>query len=119
MALQGTTFFILVFFIDNLKFNLNDRQEIENDERRISQSQDLIKEKAKIANSKETQPIVVDSLYKKYPNGFVAIKDNTFVVEKGETFGLLGPNGAGKSTTFNILTAAIPKTHGKVMLDGF
>jgi ATP-binding cassette, subfamily A (ABC1), member 3 len=48
----------------------------------------------------------------------VAIRDNSFVVEKGETFGLLGPNGAGKSTTFNVLTAAIPKTHGKVMLNG-
>lgn len=31
---------------------------------------------------------------------------------------MLGPNGAGKSTTFNILTAAIPKTSGKVMLHG-
>ena len=28
MALQGTIFFILVMFVDNLKFNLNDRQEI-------------------------------------------------------------------------------------------
>jgi ATP-binding cassette subfamily A (ABC1) protein 3 len=31
----------------------------------------------------------------------------------------LGPNGAGKSTTFNILTAAIPKTLGKVSLNNF
>lgn len=51
-------------------------------------------------------PVIVDSLYKKFPNGYVAIKDNSFCVEVGETFGLLGPNGAGKSTTFNILTAA-------------
>ena len=58
----------------------------------------------------------MDSLYKKFPNGYVAIKDNSFSVEFGETFGLLGPNGAGKSTTFNILTAADSKTHGKVKL---
>jgi ABC-type multidrug transport system ATPase subunit len=61
-------------------------------------------------------PIVVDSLYKKYPNGFVAVKDNSFCVDAGETLGLLGPNGAGKSTTFNILTAADSKTHGIVKL---
>lgn len=31
---------------------------------------------------------------------------------------LLGPNGAGKSTTFNIMTAAIPKTSGSIKLQG-
>lgn len=61
----------------------------------------------------------MNDLYKKYPNGFVAVRDNSFIIEKGETFGLLGPNGAGKSTTFNILTAAIPKTFGSVKLHGF
>ena len=59
---------------------------------------------------------MVDKLYKKYPNGYVSIKDNSFIVEEGETFGLLGPNGAGKSTTFNILTAALAKTHGSIKL---
>ena len=87
-------------------------------EKNLVQSEDLLKEKAKIREINQTKPIIVDSLYKKYPNGFVAIRDNSFIVDKGETFGLLGPNGAGKSTTFNILTAAIPKTHGKVMLHG-
>ena len=63
-------------------------------------------------------PIVIDKLYKKFTNGFVAIKDNSFIVEEGQTFGLLGPNGAGKSTTFNILTAAEAKTYGNVKLLG-
>jgi ABC-type multidrug transport system ATPase subunit len=63
-------------------------------------------------------PIIVNSLYKKFPNGYVGIKNNSFSVELGETFGLLGPNGAGKSTTFNILTAADSKTHGTVKLLG-
>lgn len=49
----------------------------------------------------------------------MAVRDNSFLIQKGETFGLLGPNGAGKSTTFNILTAAIPKTYGTVTLNGF
>jgi ABC-type multidrug transport system ATPase subunit len=55
-------------------------------------------------------------LYKKYGNGFLAIRNNSFSVRKGEIFGLLGPNGAGKSTTFNIVTAAIPKTSGDVKI---
>jgi ABC-type multidrug transport system ATPase subunit len=63
-------------------------------------------------------PIVVDRLFKKFPNGYVGIKNNSFSVEAGETFGLLGPNGAGKSTTFNILTAADSKTYGTVKLLG-
>lgn len=62
------------------------------------------------------KPIVVEHLYKKYPNGYTAIKDNSFLVNEGEIFGLLGPNGAGKSTTFNIATAALPKTSGKVKI---
>ena len=80
MAIQGILFFTLVFIIDNLKFNLDDRQELDYNERRVSQTQDLIKEKAKIAQGGARQPIIVDSLYKKYPNGFIAIKDNSFVV---------------------------------------
>jgi ATP-binding cassette subfamily A (ABC1) protein 3 len=55
-------------------------------------------------------------LYKKYSNGFIAIRDNSFSVKKGEIFGLLGPNGAGKSTTFNIVTAALSKTSGTVKI---
>jgi ABC-type multidrug transport system ATPase subunit len=55
-------------------------------------------------------------LFKKYNNGFTAIKDNSFSVKKGEIFGLLGPNGAGKSTTFNIVTAALSKTSGTVKI---
>jgi len=49
----------------------------------LQQSEDLIREKAKIRDLKETQPIIVDSLYKKYPNGFVAVRDNSFTVENG------------------------------------
>lgn len=63
-------------------------------------------------------PIKIDRLNKIYGNGHVAVRDNSFSVRKGEIFGLLGPNGAGKSTTFNIATAALPKTSGSVKLFG-
>ena len=61
-------------------------------------------------------PIKVDHLTKIYGNGNIAIRNNSFSVPEGEIFGLLGPNGAGKSTSFNIITAAVPKTNGSVQL---
>ena len=59
-------------------------------------------------------PIRIENLTKIYGNGYMAIRSNSFTVKQGEIFGLLGPNGAGKSTTFNIITAALPKTSGSV-----
>lgn len=35
-------------------------------------------------------------MWKRYDNGFIAIKDTNFGIKKGEILGLLGPNGAGK-----------------------
>jgi len=61
-------------------------------------------------------PIKVQNLVKVYDNGYTAVRDVTFGVSPGQIFGLLGPNGAGKSTTFNIMTAAIPKSGGSVQL---
>ena len=57
--------------------------DLDSDEKKVNQSEDLIKEKTKIRELKETQPIIVDSLYKKYPNGYVAVRDNSFTVENG------------------------------------
>lgn len=69
-------------------------------------------------NSVEQGPIRVSHLSKAYGNGKVALRDNSFAVGEGEIFGLLGPNGAGKSTSFNIITAALPKSNGSVQLFG-
>lgn len=46
--------------------------------------------------------IEVKNLTKKF-NGFTAVDDISFEVNKGELFGFLGPNGAGKTTTINTL----------------
>jgi len=45
-----------------------------------------------------------------------AVKEVSFVVEKGEVFSLLGPNGAGKTTTMRIITGYMPPTKGKVYI---
>ncbi len=48
-----------------------------------------------------------------------AVKNISFEVEKGETFGFLGPSGAGKSTTQGILTGLLKLQSGEVNVAGY
>nr|QUF59426.1 ATP-binding cassette transporter Abca2 [Brachionus angularis] len=52
----------------------------------------------------------------KAKNEFVAVKNLSFGVPKGECFGLLGVNGAGKTTTFKMLTTDLSPTDGNIYL---
>ena len=49
---------------------------------------------------------------------FVAVKDVSFHVEKGEIFGYLGANGAGKSTTIRMLCGLLEPSGGSAMVAG-
>ncbi|HEX9935930.1 MAG TPA: ATP-binding cassette domain-containing protein [Longimicrobium sp.] len=46
--------------------------------------------------------VVIQHLWKTYPNGTTALRDVSLTIPPG-MFGLLGPNGAGKSTLMRIL----------------
>jgi fluoroquinolone transport system ATP-binding protein len=48
-----------------------------------------------------------------------AVKNISFEVLDGETFGFLGPSGAGKSTTQNILTGLLKLQEGEVLVAGY
>lgn len=61
--------------------------------------------------------IEVSGLSKNY-NGFTAVNNIDFSVEKGEVFGFLGPNGAGKTTTINMLTGLARPTSGRIGIAG-
>ncbi|OUL24295.1 ABC transporter ATP-binding protein [Nostoc sp. 106C] len=50
--------------------------------------------------------------------GLVAVNNVSFAVQKHEIFGLIGPNGAGKTTLFNLITALIPPSEGKLIYKG-
>ena len=63
--------------------------------------------------------ISVSNIAKTYGSGFVALKEVSLNIRKGEIFALLGPNGAGKSTLINIICGIVNATSGSVSADGF
>lgn len=50
--------------------------------------------------------------------GFVAVKNVSLEVERGEIHAVIGPNGAGKSTLFNLITGHLPIDSGTVHFEG-
>ncbi|GGN78746.1 ABC transporter ATP-binding protein [Actinoplanes lobatus] len=63
-------------------------------------------------------PLVVRGLRKAYGDGFVAVQEIGFTVERGQVVGLLGPNGAGKTTTLRVLMGLTQPTEGEIFVFG-
>ncbi|MFH1339722.1 MAG: ATP-binding cassette domain-containing protein, partial [Pseudomonadota bacterium] len=51
-------------------------------------------------------------------DGFTAVDDVSFRIERGEIFGFLGSNGCGKTTTMKMLTGLLPASEGTARLFG-
>ncbi len=66
----------------------------------------------------KSNPIVLSSLVKTFPNGLVALDGVNLEIQEGEIFALLGPNGAGKTTLINIICGLSTRTSGDVKVDG-
>ncbi|MEQ9443820.1 MAG: ABC transporter ATP-binding protein [Cyclobacteriaceae bacterium] len=49
---------------------------------------------------------------------FLALKDISFEVKKGEAVGIIGKNGAGKSTLLKILSRITEPSTGRIVIDG-
>ncbi len=54
----------------------------------------------------------------KHFGGLAAVSDVDFYVDKGEILGLIGPNGAGKTTLFNLISASLKPTRGRIFFKG-
>ena len=54
---------------------------------------------------------------RKYSN-FLALKNITVEIEKGEIVGILGENGAGKTTLIKLMVGLLHPTEGEVIIDG-
>ncbi|MBT2637039.1 ABC transporter ATP-binding protein [Bacillus sp. ISL-39] len=59
----------------------------------------------------------VSQLTKRFRD-FEAVKNVSFSVQKGESFGLLGPNGAGKTTTIQKISGLFPPSSGTIDIAG-
>jgi ABC-2 type transport system ATP-binding protein len=64
-------------------------------------------------------PVMIEAqgLCKQY-GSFLAVRDVTFAIPKGQVVAFLGPNGAGKTTTMRLLTGFVAPTHGTARIAG-
>jgi ABC-2 type transport system ATP-binding protein len=66
----------------------------------------------------EDVPLRFQGVTKAYKDGFVAVRDLSFEVRRGQVLGLLGPNGAGKTTSLRMLMGLIRPTEGQISVFG-
>jgi ABC-type multidrug transport system ATPase subunit len=71
----------------------------------------------KVTASAGDEVIRVHNLQRRFGD-FIAVKNISFSVRRGEIFGLLGANGAGKSTTFRMLCGLLPASSGELEVAG-
>jgi ABC-2 type transport system ATP-binding protein len=71
-----------------------------------------------VATADADTPLVVRGLRKAYADGFVAVEEVSFSVERGQVVGLLGPNGAGKTTALRVLMGLTMPTAGEALVFG-
>ena len=73
------------------------------------------------------QLVEVEGLVKQFPvrgGGFfgratlTAVNDISMTVARGETLGLVGESGSGKTTVANIVAGLLPRTSGRVVVNG-
>ena len=60
--------------------------------------------------------VQMNNIYKSF-NGVKALKDVSINLQKNEVVGIVGHNGAGKSTLIKILSGALPKDTGSILIE--
>jgi len=62
--------------------------------------------------------IVMQNVYKKYPNGIVAANGIDVQIDQGEFVYVVGPSGAGKSTFIKMMYREEKPTKGTILVNG-
>ena len=62
--------------------------------------------------------VQLKNVEKKYPNGFVAVKDFNLEIEDKEFIIFVGPSGCGKSTTLRMVAGLEDISSGDLFIDG-
>jgi cell division transport system ATP-binding protein len=65
-----------------------------------------------------TPMIVFENVTKVYDPNVVALRETSFVIEKGEFVFLVGPSGSGKSTIMRLLLKELDPTSGRIIVGG-
>lgn len=60
--------------------------------------------------------IIVREIFKRYPNGIVALKNISFNAEEGQIVSIIGPNGAGKTTLIKLIAGLLLPEAGEITL---
>ena len=62
--------------------------------------------------------ITLDGIWKRYPDGFEAVKDMNLGIKDGEFMILVGPSGCGKSTALRMIAGLEDISDGDLVIDG-
>jgi cell division transport system ATP-binding protein len=65
-----------------------------------------------------TPMIVFEGVKKVYEPNVVALRETSFVIDKGEFVFLVGPSGSGKSTIMRLLLKELDPTDGRILVGG-
>lgn len=71
-----------------------------------------------IRNMKQLSPLVTINNFRMDFDNHTVIKNLSFSVNRGETFGLLGANGSGKTTIIRALLGIYIPTGGSLLIEG-
>jgi multiple sugar transport system ATP-binding protein len=62
--------------------------------------------------------VELEHVWKRYPDGFEAVKDMELSISDGEFMILVGPSGCGKSTALRMMAGLEPITEGELRIGG-
>src|ERR1043166_5583330 len=62
--------------------------------------------------------ITLDNVWKRYPDGFEAVKDMNLAIQDGEFMILVGPSGCGKSTALRMIAGLEDISEGELLIGG-